>query len=241
MITTMKRQLVMVGAAVLLPMAAKAQPDAGSLSVQPMVGITYSTFSGLGYEQLNLGKEYADWAKYKWGLALGAECSYQLTKVFGLSLAVLYAQEGCWADGTYRIRTISSDDNKTNDFRVGLDYLNFPLLASLYALKGLSVKGGVQMGLLVRERLHTQSLDDWGADYDEFGCRRVVFGVPLGLSYESRNIVLDARYNIPLSTVKKESGNKRLPYGGTNAERNVMNPYFQLTLGYKIPLLRKQL
>ena len=53
-------------------------------------------------------------------------------------------------------------------------------------------------------------------------CKSIDFGIPVGLSYEYKNIVLDARYNIGVVKFAEH-----LDY---------RNRVFQITLGYKFRL-----
>ena len=57
------------------------------------------------------------------------------------------------------------------------------------------------------------------------------FAIPVGLSYEYKNFVLDARYNIFLSKAFKDNDVNKL-VGVADSRHSV----FSITLGYKIPL-----
>ena len=56
-------------------------------------------------------------------------------------------------------------------------------------------------------------------------CKSVDFGFPLGLSYEYKNIVLDARYFFGLTKIDK-----------TDNPDSARNQYLSITLGYKFNL-----
>jgi hypothetical protein len=56
-------------------------------------------------------------------------------------------------------------------------------------------------------------------------CKSVDFGIPLGLSYEYKNIVLDARYYFGLTKIDK-----------TDDPDSARNQYLSITLGYKFNL-----
>jgi hypothetical protein len=136
------------------------------------------------------------------------------------------------------------------DGKLHCEYINIPLLANFYipVVKGLSVKTGVQLGFLVGSKLEammlvaTQEFPDYGTDqlsaYDdghvEFNqvnskssdvCRKIDFGFPIGLSYEYKNVVLDARYYFGLTKIDK-----------TANPEDVRNRYFSVTLGYRFHL-----
>ena len=91
-------------------------------------------------------------------------------------------------------------------------YLNIPILANVYVVKGLAVKVGVQPGFMIDK-------DDAGDAVKTFD-----FSIPVGLSYEYANVVLDARYNWGVTKVADL---------GDNSPKNSV---FQITLGYKFSL-----
>lgn len=134
------------------------------------------------------------------GFVGGAEFEYGVTDIFSVSAGALYSMQGGKRDGV----TIKGD------------YINIPILANVYVTKGLAVKLGLQPGFNVNSEAtfsgETQSLDAKTFD----------FSIPVGVSYEYRNFVLDARYNWGLTKV----------YSYTDAKNSV----FQITLGYKFAL-----
>jgi hypothetical protein len=98
-----------------------------------------------------------------------------------------------------------------------MHYLNIPILANYYVVKGLAVKAGIQPGFLVGAKHDGKSFSD--------DCKKFDFSIPVGLSYEISNIVFDARYNIGLTKTAK----------GDNVEKT-KNSVFQFTVGYKFGL-----
>jgi hypothetical protein len=56
-------------------------------------------------------------------------------------------------------------------------------------------------------------------------CKSIDFGLPIGLSYEYKNIVLDARYYFGLTKIDK-----------TDNPDTARNQYLSITLGYKFHL-----
>lgn len=59
-----------------------------------------------------------------------------------------------------------------------------------------------------------------------FAMKKFDLSIPMGLSYEFRNIVLDARYNFGLTKM----------FDMDKVDLNSKNLAFQLTLGYKFTL-----
>jgi hypothetical protein len=102
-----------------------------------------------------------------------------------------------------------------------LDYINLPILANVYVVKGLAVKVGVQPGFLV---------DKHNSPYDP---KTVDLSIPVGLSYEYDNFVLDARYNWEVTKVSDGMPEWKNDKVENNNSRNSV---FQFTLGYKFNL-----
>ena len=94
---------------------------------------------------------------------------------------------------------------KNSDNKIKLDYINVPILANVYLTKGL-VDGNT-----------TSSSKK---DYD--GIKSVALSIPVGLSYEISNVVLDARYNWGVTKA----------FDGLDSKNSV----FQVTIGYKFQL-----
>ena len=140
--------------------------------------------------------------KMKVGILPGAEFGYNISEQFGVTAGLLYAIQGSKTDGA-----------KYNN---NLDYLNIPILANYYIIPGLAIKAGPQFGILTR------------AKYDDIDIKEnfksLDISIPVGLSYEISDFVIDARYNIGITNIAKDSGDDK-----------VRNNVIQLTLGYKIP------
>lgn len=103
------------------------------------------------------------------------------------------------------------------DVNLNLDYINIPILAQIYPAKGFAVKAGIQPAFNVRHKYS----GDYSATID--GIKSFNFSIPVGLSYEYECFVLDARYNIGVTKIFKNSDEGR-------------NSTFSITLGYKFPL-----
>ena len=232
-----------------------AQNAKGQFSLKPMVGINISTIAG---------GEIDDPYKAKTGFIGGAELEYGVNDWLGLSLGVMYSQQGAKVEtssttkqaaelgGDYTIQTTKKGKLKT-------DYLNLPLMANFYipTVKGLSVKTGIQLGILTSGKLNVETnseviespnfpdnlmISDYPNTPKEYismtkFCKSVDFGIPVGLSYEYKNIVLDARYYFSLTNC--EDSNKipkefysQMPF----SLKDIKNRYFSITLGYRFRL-----
>ena len=193
----MKKTIITIMLAI-MSMATFAQKEPGTLTIYPRVGINLSKFADSKIYYLDGG--YVE-SKFKVGLAIGAECEYQLSNQFALSGGVLYSQQG----EQYDLPSESKEFEKTR-----YDNINIPLLAVFNTRIGLSVKCGIQPEFVIGN--------------PDFKARKTNLSLPLGLSYEYKNLCFDLRYNLGLTNVMDLDGI-------TTKNRTIM-----LTLGYGIEL-----
>ena len=118
----------------------------------------------------------------------------------------------------------------SKDRMVNLSYLNIPIVANFYVLKGFALKAGVQAGFLldskgketIYDNLENREVETSG---DIEGIKKFDLSIPLGASYEFNNVVIDARYNLGLTKVCPGEDNK-----------SSKNSVVQVTVGYKFAL-----
>ena len=191
------RKVIIMAVLMLSSVAAFAQRPVGSLTVQPKIGMNFATLTK------------ADDSESRIGLVAGAELEYQISDIFSISGGALYSQQGCeW-----------SEDGRTETNK--LDYINIPVLANVYVVKNLAVKFGVQPAFNVNSKAKA-SKGDSSIQGSIEGIKTFDFSIPIGLSYEYKNIVIDGRYNFGLTKVSKYADSK--------------NSVFQITLGYKFDI-----
>jgi len=227
---------------------AEAQNQKGTFSIKPMAGINISTFGTPTIEDIYHAKVR---------FTAGVEGEYGVNDWLGLSLGLMYSQQGANIDGV--VTTITPLDNdeilyskSELDGYLHADYLNIPLMARFYipSLRGLSFSAGVQLGLLVNDKTKTDvtnatikispsALDPntvqemyentlvvtYGSVTLTDVCKSVDFGIPVGLSYEYKNVSLDARYYFGLTKMDK-----------TENPDNAKHRYLSITLGYRFHL-----
>ena len=189
----------------MLSFAAFAQHEVGTLTIQPKLGLNIADFAGDGSSDPRIG------------IAAGAEFEYQISKMFSLSAGLLYSMQGCKASGYSDGLYVKTTDK--------IDYINIPILANIYVAKGFALKLGIQPALNVSAGYTISSqgievsgdISDLGIEVNSFD-----FAFPVGLSYEYKNFVADARYNFGVTKVAKDFKDK--------------NSVFQITLGYKFKL-----
>lgn len=208
------KKLIVAVALLAITLTASAQRAVGSLTVKPMAGLNIAMMSN------------SDGADPRIGFVGGAELEYQVNDVLAFSGGLLYSQQGC------------KDSQEGLDMTFKMDYLNVPLLANFYVAKGLALKLGFQPGIKVNGKVRVATggqsvevglgdLSNFDNDYfdsNEFSVSNVVLSLPVGLSYEYKNVVLDARYNWGITHA--------LSYSDDSANHNVV----MFTLGYRFSL-----
>ena len=198
------RKVIIMAVLMLASVATFAQRPVGSLTLQPKIGMNIA----------NLTK--ADGSDPRIGVVVGAELEYQLTDILSISGGALYSQQGAEGDA------LDEDGNKLDGTAtVKLDYINIPILANVYVVKNLAVKLGIQPAFNVNSKAKA-SQGDSSVQGSIEGIKTFDFSIPIGLSYEYKNIVIDGRYNFGLTKVSKYADSK--------------NSVFQLTLGYKLDI-----
>ena len=191
------RKVIIMAVLMLSSVAAFAQRPVGSLTVQPKIGMNFATLTK------------ADDSESRIGLVAGAELEYQLSDIFSISGGALYSQQGCeW-----------SEDGSTRTNK--LDYINIPVLANVYVVKNLAVKVGLQPAFNVNSK-QKASKGDASVQGSIEGTKTFDCSIPVGLSYEYKNFVIDGRYNFGLTKINKHADSK--------------NSVFQITLGYKFDI-----
>lgn len=173
----------------------------------------------------------------------GAEAQYQFSDVLGIIFGATYRHAALSYDyvsanpnnyatiGEDRVATVTN----IYDAHWSADYLGVPVMLNAYLWKGLAVKAGLQFDWMFHEdaksKIEYQTKGDvtvrGGASVGDL--RKVSLSVPVGLSYEYKNVVLDARYNIGVTNVEKADRD-----GGDGPSHRTSA--FAVTLGYKFAL-----
>lgn len=182
--------------------ASFAQWSVGSITVQPKIGINGANITD------------ADNSDSRIGLVLGGEFEYRVSPIFSLSAGALYSMQGCKG-------TAEDEDGNTGDVSLKLDYINVPILANVYVVKGLAVKLGIQPGFNVRHKA-TATVSGVNVTTNLPGVKSVDFSIPIGVSYEFNRFVIDGRYNLGVTKL----------IDGADSKHSV----FQFTFGYKFSL-----
>lgn len=205
------KKMILMAAIMLSSVSAFAQNEVGQITLQPKVGINFANLTG-------------DGTKGKVGFAGGLEAEYGIAENFGLTLGAIFSMEGS------KLEKINGEAPNLN-----LNYINVPVMLQYYVVPGLAIKAGAQFGFNIHKKIsfngNKVDADDFLKDMEALGFIPAVgakiqtfnFSIPVGASYEYKNVVLDARYMI--------GATKNIKHWDKNK-----SSVFQITLGYKFAL-----
>lgn len=219
--------------------AVSAQNDGGSRwSIVPKAGMTVATH--VGDDATNNCSSLA-WAA-------GTEASFQPRRLLSCDFGLYYTRERVKESGSAQL--VSSLYNLTlSHSRLVTERLDVPLMVGLHVLPGLTLKAGVQPSLLlsattkyhiqgytidmgsIQDRIYSDEdlaklpkvpYNDEGSSGIKSEMSNIDVSIPVGASYEWRNIVVDARYHFGLMHAIKN--------------QDVRRRYLLLTVGYRFGL-----
>lgn len=181
--------------------------EPGTTTIYPRVGFNLSKFSGDKiYTGINTFDGVAGTipARYKVGFTVGAEAQHQFSNALAGSIGLLYSQQGT---------AFKKTSDTELDFKIKENNLIVPVMLVATTKYNIDLKLGLQPEFRVSKA------------FDKV-LNKVSLSIPVGISYEYRNVALDLRYNIGVSHVYKEQSSYDASRGQT----------VMLTLGYGIDL-----
>lgn len=232
----MKRLSILV-AVLTISLMTLAQPSAGSFSLIPRLGVNFANMTNDEVVVDLMQQEHTLKSRIKPGLMVGFDAEYQATSDLFMSLGLQYSRQGS------RFPDFERKDGEFvegySDWHTDLDYLNVPLLFGYRIAKGFSVKAGLQLGLLLggKEKMSYTDITilDGGTRKQGNAVPRetdvkdvyksVDLSIPLALSYEFENVILDARYNFGLTRIHQLDVVKS------------RNSVIQLSVGYRFQVM----
>ncbi|MBQ2208716.1 MAG: porin family protein [Prevotella sp.] len=187
------KKILMLAVAMCMAVSVSAQHSVGSISLIPKAGFNLANLAG-----------DVNGNSIKFGFVGGADVMYQLSDLVGLSGGALFSMQGAEGEG----------DNSFSLFEI-----NIPLLANFYVTKNFALKVGLQPGIIASAKSKSGNVTTTVTS----SCQTIELSIPFGASYEYKDFVFDARYNLGVSKINKSNGSQR-------------NSVFQFTVGYKFDL-----
>ena len=169
----------------------------GDISLAPKAGLNFASLTSV------------DDTKMRIAFVGGLEGMYMATDYVGVSAGVFYSGQG-----------LDYDISSGNAY-LSLAYLNIPIMANFYVAEGFALKVGVQPGILLSaEKKYSESSGSATVDMKD-NLESLDISIPVGLSYEFSNFIIEGKYNLGLTKVSK-----------SKSESDCKNSVFQLTVGY---------
>ena len=192
-----------------LSLAASAQAES-CWRLYPKIGVNLSKFPSDEILLMGAQHDYQLKSRYKQGFTAGAELSYE-RDVLSATLGLMYSNRGTkYKDYTYESPTYQE---KVSGLQYTLHYLEMPLMGGYEITRGLRLKAGVQLGYLLKARFMSSSITTIKEDQDHSTIeadetdidvmdtfKKVDVCIPVGISYEFSNVVVEARYLIGVTT-----------------------------------------
>lgn len=178
------KKLLAVIATAFITISASAQSEAGSFTLKPNVGFTYTTATG----------DWGEGADGAFALTAGVEGMYMVNEKFGAALGLNYTGYNT----SQEVYTSLDGDKKEDDIYSNY-YFNIPVMANYYVAPGFALKAGVALNILSTAKIDGK---DKNAGHDVKDMyKSTFFSIPVGASYEINDFVFDARYNLGVSKV----------------------------------------
>jgi opacity protein-like surface antigen len=240
----MKKFLLLAASVLLLPVVSSAQSKTVSIGVKG--GLNLATFGGSdasqGFQSDELqGMSFELDPSTRTAFVAGAFISVQLDDYFALQPELLFVSRGVRYNGDGSVLGFPY----TYDIKLGINYLEIPVLAKLTIPTGTSaipfVYAGPSLGLKMGKITTDGKVSSMGQEFDlededndeadanikstDVG---VALGAGLGLNLGGGMLSFDARYTLGLTNIMKPQKND----DGTEREMDIKNRSISLTVGF---------
>ena len=192
--------MILMAAIIMATTTAFAQRQAGSMTIQPRIGVSAADFNNTSDTEARVG------------LIVGPEFEYFVSDRFSLAAGFNYSQQG--AEVTSLNTTFKND------------YITVPVVANIYLFKGFALKAGLQPGFKTKADLEIEGNGGKVSANIKDDVKPFDLSIPVGLSYEFKHFVIDARYASATTEIFKDNA----------LDLDSKNLTFQLTLGYKLDI-----
>lgn len=196
----MMKKMILMAAIIMATTTAFAQRQAGSMTIQPRIGVSAADFNNTSDTEARVG------------LIVGPEFEYFVSDRFSLAAGFNYSQQG--AEVTSLNTTFKND------------YITVPVVANIYLFKGFALKAGLQPGFKTKADLEIEGNGSKVSANIKDDVKPFDLSIPVGLSYEFKHFVIDARYTFGTTEIFKDNA----------LDLDSKNLTFQLTLGYKLDI-----
>ena len=195
-----------------------AQQPAGTFSVKPFVGATFTKQQPITNDKVDM----------KAGIVAGAELEYQILEKASVAGGVQFLTQGS------RAKQTSDDGSYTVRKSLSAESISIPLTFNYYVIPNLAVKAGFEGKILTHSQFANKDITGKNTHNLTKTLNQLLVALPLGVSYEYNHFVLEARYSLPLTKIS----NGRYMALTSTGEFPLNGNYhtFQITLGYKFKI-----
>lgn len=177
-------------------------------------GLNISNFSGGITDVLDYDS--------KFGFHIGGLAEMSLSKKMSIQFELMFSTQGASFSAPITDGTGVVFGDIVVD--INYDYLNIPVLAKYYVLKGFSIQAGPQIGFLVNAKAKSDLEEVFGNENLE-DVSKLDLAFSFGLGYQLKsNLLFEARYNIGLSNTDDSEL--------SNSDFAVRNSVLQISVGY---------
>ena len=172
---------------------AKAQADSDLVQIGVKGGVNFATVSGDDFDSPD--------SRTSFNAGFVAEIPF--SERFSIQPEVLYSGQG------FDIKQSEQNNFLDNDQNVEyqLDYIQVPLLAKIYLVKGLNVQAGPQIGFKINEEIDAQPNDDAGdIDLEDISeTEDIDISLAAGVEYKfDSGFFIQGRYNYGFTELIKD-------------------------------------
>ncbi len=185
-----------------------------NVALSQMQGIRIGPKAGINFANLSYDESY-DFLETKMKIShhFGIVAEFPILERFSIQPELLYADQG----EKYEINV----EGELVTMRTRLNYLNLPVMAKYYFVKGFSLEAGPQVGIV----LYSKSVDDDGDKTDIEDINPFDFGLTAGLGYQfDVGLFVQGRYYRGLLNVNDSVNKDDFKY---------VNDIFQFSVGFK--------
>lgn len=153
-----------------------------------------------GYNLAGIQGDNANSFQMRHGFHLGIAGELTLTKTLSIQPEISYSQQGADQNSVFIFEEFPLIEGQPEAY---YNYLNVPIMAKYYVIKGLSIELGPQIGFLLSAEQKTE-----GQDIDvKDQLKSIDFGVNVGIGYKlSNGLNFGIRYNAGLTNINNASG-----------------------------------
>ena len=174
----------------------KAQNE--GFSIAPKIGMNVSKVSDMSFSDVK-AKSLADFN-------IGLTGQYRFENSFALETGIIYSRQGV---------KLKEEGEKLN---IKLGYINVPVLAKYYIVKGLNVFAGPELGFCVSKKSNFDEIEEGLKD----AIKGFSLAASVGAGYEfDCGLLLQMNYNIGLTKINKDGDEKN------------RNNVFQVSAGWR--------